>query len=142
MLALLTLLIAVVLIGGPVLFFTNRGSRAAAIARWFRATGPWLVPALAMVIVTSILTLAGGLGGFVAAFVLAAIVLFAANWLREFRCLMSMADDCFPGRNDKLVWAILMIFLPPVGVIAFWSFRRAYWATEKPSAAELRHELG
>lgn len=51
---------------------------------------------------------------------------FVAAWVHEFSFLMHQPDDAFNGHNDKLIWAILLIVLPPVGVVAFWSFRRAH----------------
>lgn len=53
-------------------------------------------------------------------------------WVREFAFLMRQGDDAFPGRNDKLIWALVLIVLPPLGVLAFWSFRRAHWPAAKP----------
>lgn len=68
------------------------------------------------------------------AIVLAALALLIAAflaWLHEFILLMRLPDEAFPGRFDKLVWASLLILLPPIGLLAFWSFRKAHW-TEKP----------
>jgi hypothetical protein len=145
MIALLTFLLNVVVIGGLLLFLTARGAKVrAAGARWFRSSAPWLIPSLATLVLAIFVGGSVGPEGFVSALVLGALALLAASWFREFRCLMWMTDDSFPGRNDKLVWAILMIVLPPVGVLAFWSFRRAYWPapSEKPIVPELQRELG
>jgi hypothetical protein len=51
--------------------------------------------------------------------------MLAFTWLRDFAHLMSQPDHAFPGRYDKLIWAALLIFLPPVGLLAYWSYRRA-----------------
>ncbi len=59
------------------------------------------------------------------------VVAFAVAWIAEFAFLMRQPDDAFNGRNDKLIWAILLIVLPPVGVVAFWSFRRAHWSSDR-----------
>jgi len=73
---------------------------------------------------------------------LIAFVLMILAWVREFVFLMRQADDVFPGRNDKLIWALLLIVLPPVGALAFWSFRRAHWPEAKPANVRSVHELG
>ncbi len=68
------------------------------------------------------------------AFAVAAILAFLVLWVREFLGLMTLTDDAFPGRHDKLIWVALMVLLPPVGLASFSLFRRAYWpATEKPA---------
>ena len=66
---------------------------------------------------------------------LAALILFARAWVREFAYLMRLGDDAFPGRNDKLIWAILLIVLPPVGVWLFRAYREAHWPEAKPAKA-------
>jgi hypothetical protein len=67
---------------------------------------------------------------------------FASAWLREFRFLMHLSDDVFPGQNDKLIWAILLIVLPPVGLWLFQSYREAHWPETKPSSTEAHGEVG
>jgi hypothetical protein len=69
---------------------------------------------------------------------LGAVVMFAMAWLRDFAYLMTQPDHAFPGRHDKLIWAMLLTVLPPVGVLAFWSYRRAQWnesRVAKPTAS-------
>ena len=39
---------------------------------------------------------------------------------------MQVPDSAFPGRSDKLVWALLLVLLPPIGAPLFWAFRRGY----------------
>jgi len=73
--------------------------------------------------------------------VVLALVLLVWFWVVEFVTLMGLGDDSFPGRFDKLVWAVLLILLPPAGMIAFGVFRRAYWATAKPAVDVASHEL-
>jgi hypothetical protein len=68
--------------------------------------------------------------------VVAAVVLFARAWLREFTYLMRLRDDAFPGHNDKLIWAILLIVLPPVGAWLFQTYREAHWPEAKSSKGE------
>jgi len=62
-------------------------------------------------------------------------------WFREFINLMGLADEAFPGRNDKALWFALLVLLPPVGVVAFSVFRRIYGAAEKPVQAAAMREL-
>src|SRR4051794_22096177 len=37
------------------------------------------------------------------------LVQFLVTWFREFGFLMVQPDEVFPGRFDKLVWALLLI---------------------------------
>jgi len=48
-------------------------------------------------------------------------------YVREFFKLMELSDDDFPGRNDKLIWALFMIVLPPIGVTLFRAYRLRRW---------------
>lgn len=59
---------------------------------------------------------------------------FLSVWGEEFLFLMSLSDDQFPGRNDKLVWAIVLTVMAPVGLWVFRSYRQAHWPVphEKP----------
>jgi hypothetical protein len=57
-----------------------------------------------------------------------AILVFAARaWIKEMVFLMTLHDEDFPGRFDKLVWAFLLTVLAPVGYWAFRRFRNAHW---------------
>jgi hypothetical protein len=67
--------------------------------------------------------------------VAAGVFLFAKAWLREFWFLMRLGDESFPGQHDKLIWAVLLIVLPPVGVYLFNRFRLAHWPEAKPTTA-------
>lgn len=59
--------------------------------------------------------------------------IFLVTWVREFLFLMLQPDTAFRGPHDKLIWAFLLIVLPPIGLIAFWSYRRAHLpGTDKP----------
>ncbi|HEV3122031.1 MAG TPA: hypothetical protein VGY53_09020 [Isosphaeraceae bacterium] len=70
-----------------------------------------------------------------------ALVVFASHWLQEFRFLMLLQDDAFPGRNDKLIWALLLFLLPPAGVWLFRSYREVHWPATKASGPEVGNEL-
>ena len=109
------------------------------VGEWVRWAGDWLRQAegwqIALLVVVGImvlplmplvLTLA----------LLAAFVLFARAWLKEFTYLMRLGDDAFPGHNDKLIWAILLIVLPPVGAWLFQTYREAHWPEAKPGKGE------
>jgi hypothetical protein len=54
------------------------------------------------------------------------VLLFGLEWRREFAYLMTLDDQAFPGRNDKLIWAMLLIVLPPIGLWLFRSHRLAH----------------
>lgn len=57
----------------------------------------------------------------------AVLVWFVRNWCNEFVFLMGLRDEDLPGRNDKLIWAVVLLLLAPVGVWLFRSFRMAHW---------------
>jgi len=95
---------------------------------WLRQAEAWQVALLVVVA----LVLLPMLPALVMLAVAAAFVLFARAWVREFTTLMRLGDDVFPGRNDKLIWSILLIVLPPVGVWLFGTYREAHWPEAKP----------
>jgi hypothetical protein len=55
------------------------------------------------------------------------LLAFAAMWVHEFRALMLRRDDEFPGRHDKLVWAVALLLIAPAGVWLFRAYRKAQW---------------
>jgi len=100
-----------------------------------RQVRPWQVLALGVLV-----------GGFLfeptgPVFVLSLVCLFLLAWLHEFTFLMRLNDEVFPGRFDKLIWALLLIVLPPVGTLAFWSYRQAHWPRTKAAQVSAAHEL-
>jgi hypothetical protein len=68
-----------------------------------------------------------------AAFVL--VLMVARAWKNEFLTLMGLADSAFPGRYDKPTWVFLMVVVPPLGLVAFRSFRKTYWLDPAEAAA-------
>jgi hypothetical protein len=56
---------------------------------------------------------------------------FVRSWCNEFVFLMSRRDEEFPGRNDKVIWAIALLVFAPVSVWLFRSFRLAQWPATK-----------
>ena len=50
------------------------------------------------------------------------VVLFIF-WAWTFYSLMSMPDSAFKGRNDKLIWGVLMIVWNVVGALLFLGWR-------------------
>jgi hypothetical protein len=102
------------------------------LAGWFRQAEGWQIAAvlgltlLILPMVPLVLILA----------FLAAFVLFAKAWLKEFTFLMRLRDDAFPGRNDKLIWAMLLIVLAPVGTWLFQNYREAHWPEAKPTKGD------
>jgi hypothetical protein len=73
---------------------------------------------------------------FIFLLILGGLALIARAWRHEFVFLMSLRDDEFPGRRDKLVWVALMIFLPPVGIWAFRGYREAHWPEPVPEPVQ------
>jgi hypothetical protein len=62
---------------------------------------------------------------------IALLVAFARAWMREVTFLMSLRDEDFPGRSDKLVWVFLLVVMAPVGFWVFRSFRESRWPAPK-----------
>ena len=102
--------------------------RSAGSIDWFHQAAGWQI---ALLVLAALLVLpmcrwsdAGPAGRF---------VMFARAWVREFAYLMKLRDDAFPGHNDKLIWAILLIVLAPVGTWLFQNYREAHWPEAKPT---------
>ena len=110
-------------------------SLPARLTEWTRMAGDWLRQAeawqIALLVVVS-LVLLPMMPAILLLAVAAAFVLFARAWVREFTTLMRLGDDAFPGHNDKLIWSMLLIVLPPVGVWLFGTYREAHWPEVKP----------
>ena len=51
--------------------------------------------------------------------ILISIILFVF-WCIQFATLMGMSDDEFVGHNDKLIWALAMLFGGFIGAFLFW----------------------
>jgi hypothetical protein len=51
---------------------------------------------------------------------------FVGIWRKEFAILMSLRDEEFPGRHDKLIWAVVLLAFAPITVWFFRSYRLAY----------------
>ena len=59
-------------------------------------------------------------------------------WIEELVRLMSLTDDCFPGRYDKVIWAAIIFFGSIFGAFVFWLWthaRRAEMEVTKDSGA-------
>ncbi len=56
---------------------------------------------------------------------------FIRTWCNEFVILMSLRDEDLPGRNDKLIWVVMLLALAPISVWLFRAFRLAYWPESK-----------
>jgi hypothetical protein len=54
---------------------------------------------------------------------------------------MSLSDDDFPGRHDKLIWAAVLTAFAPIGVWMFRSFRHARWPAPETVKATPASEL-
>jgi hypothetical protein len=64
---------------------------------------------------------------------------FVRNWRHEFVFLMGLRDSDFPGRNDKLIWAILLVAFAPLSVWFFQSYRLAHWPEPEPAQEPSPH---
>jgi len=89
---------------------------------------------------------AGPLGGqWFSLFLLCMLVLgwFVRTWRNEFIFLMGLRDDDLPGRNDKVIWAVVLLVFVPVSIWFFRSYRLAHWPEGKPlSQPDLHGEPG
>lgn len=101
-------------------------------ADWIRQAEGWQL-LVALVVLAILLPLTPALLFFAG---LAALYVFAKAWIREFVFLMKLKDTDFPGAHDKLIWAMLLIVLAPVGVWLFHSYREAHWPEAKPADYE------
>ncbi len=73
--------------------------------------------------------------------ILAALIILGLlfhTWRQEFLFLMGLRDDDFPGRHDKLVWAVMLTALAPVGLWSFRSYRLSHWPEPKPDPDRAR----
>jgi hypothetical protein len=59
--------------------------------------------------------------------ILVVLGMYVRTWRDEFLFLMGLRDDDFPGRNDKLIWVIVMLVFAPVGAWLFRSYRLSHW---------------
>lgn len=68
------------------------------------------------------------------------IGLFVMAWVGEFSFLMRRGD-AFAGRTERLIWAVLLIALPPLGLFLFRAHRLLYWPESPPKPAEPANDL-
>jgi hypothetical protein len=64
--------------------------------------------------------------------VLIVLVLFVKAWRDEFILLMGLRDEDFPGRNDKMIWVLVLMFFAPVGTWFFRAYRLTHWPEPEP----------
>jgi small-conductance mechanosensitive channel len=104
----------------------------------------WAGVALCVVVALSLIPL------LVALITIVLLVALLFVWVAEFVTLMRLPEDVFPGHRDKLVWMLFMLLVPPVGLLAFWTFRRSHWPdgvpvpppyTQKPKSPWSEDEL-
>ena len=111
--------------------FATLHTRFDEFVAWGRATAPWkfvlALAGLSFVFLLSVPVLVAALPIVVLVVAVACLLIFAEVWLHEFRFLMELRDDAFPGHNDKLIWACLLIVLPPVGAWMFRAHRLVRW---------------
>lgn len=53
------------------------------------------------------------------AVILALAVAAFLFWLYELWAVATMSDSDFPGRNDKLIWVIIVLFASVIGAVLF-----------------------
>jgi hypothetical protein len=71
---------------------------------------------------------------------LGALIWFARTWQKEFVFLMGLRDDELPGLHDKLIWAVLLLALAPIGIWFFRAYRLAHWPEPAPAVDKVRAE--
>jgi hypothetical protein len=64
---------------------------------------------------------------------------FIQNWRNEFVVLMGLRHDDFPGQNDKVIWAIMLLAFAPITVWFFRSYRLAHWPEPEPVSQSRLH---
>jgi hypothetical protein len=109
---------------------------------------PWHA-VVAVVVTGLVFAAASGPRNEALVFLAAAVLLglFARAWRDEFVRVMLMSEDDFLHRYDRVVWIVLLVALPPVGVSFFRAYRRsvlaevAREAVAKPAAAGAAHDL-
>ena len=67
-------------------------------------------------------------------FLLLLLLFFSTYWGKGFIQLMLLPDDCFPGKNDKLVWGLAFVFLFPVTPTVFYYWQQAYLVVKESEA--------
>ncbi len=64
--------------------------------------------------------------GFSVWLLLPLIVLLGWFWVTQFIQLMLMAENDFPGRQDKQIWGAAFVILFIFAPFAFWGWKTAY----------------
>jgi len=62
------------------------------------------------------------------------VVGFAIYWIYQFVQFMSFEDELFPGRYDKLIWAVVFLLAPPLAPFAFHM-----WKSARRAEVDARH---
>ncbi len=96
---------------------------------------------LALFIALGLLILVVILPAALALAILALMLAFVAAWVHDFVTLMRLEDEVFPGRYDKAIWALLLIVLPPIGMLAFWSYRKLHGFETKRRPFDIFRDL-
>ena len=67
-------------------------------------------------------------------------LIFFVYWIRQFCEVIRAGDSDFPGRNDKLMWAIIIFFgsLPGALLYSYWKWSHA---TAHATDIELYREM-
>jgi len=67
-------------------------------------------------------------------------LLLLAFWIHELVYLLSLPDDVFPGRYDKILWFCVVFFAPLLGALIFYGWR-TYTEVEAKLAQSMREAL-
>lgn len=57
---------------------------------------------------------------YVSCFLLLIAIAFTVFWACQLYDLMRRKDDEFPGRYDKALWVVILLFVPVIGVILYF----------------------
>jgi hypothetical protein len=117
-------------------FISREGLGRVTHGRWTFHVNLWHMLAVAAVAVSMFLAIQGGAAVALAVIIaaLAVLIWFIRAWCHEFLFLMDLRDDDLPGRNDKLIWAIVLFAFAPVGPWLFRFYRSAHWPPAVPAA--------
>jgi hypothetical protein len=111
--------------------------------RWTFQMNLWHVMVVVAVAACVFLAINGG-AAIASAVIIAALFVvlwFVRAWCHEFVLLMGLRDADLPGRYDKLIWAIVLFAIAPVGPWLFRYYRSTHWPQPAP-AAESQTQTG
>lgn len=135
------MLVGILVAAVLVVVYLRRPDFRARVDLWARRVRPWQVGLAAVILLALVVDTRRSELNLVLGILAVFAVVMAIEWNREFGFLMRLPDDAFPGHNDKLIWAILLIVLPPVGLWLFRSHRLSHWPESKAAKPSGFEEL-